>query len=113
MQAYVLSTHAVQRSAQRNLSDQDIEFIMRYGERVRRTGVIFCQLRSKNVPRETPGNHRLWQLTGTTIVLCKCGRYVVTLYRQERAFQRDSRKSKYGLKAAYPTCPHCGCNQYY
>lgn len=102
---YLLSGHALQRSAQRNLSDDDIDFIIQHGDRLHRTGVIFCQLRYKNIPAQIPGNHRCHKLVGTTIVLCKCGRCVVTMYREERAFRRDARKAKYTLKGM---CK-CGC----
>ncbi|MBZ0297228.1 MAG: DUF4258 domain-containing protein [Anaerolineae bacterium] len=103
-----LSDHAQQRSAQRNLSNEDIAFVIRHGDRVHRTGVIFCQLRSRNIPDKTPGNHRWRQLIGTTVVLCKCGGCVVTVYREERAFQRDCRKAKYALKGNY--CDHTYCS---
>ncbi len=102
-----LSNHASTRSAQRNLSDDDIAFIIYNGSRVYRTGVIFCQLRQKDIPPDTPGNHRHRQLVGTTVVLCTCGHYVITLYRAEKAFQRDSRKRKYCLRTHYGTCPVC------
>jgi hypothetical protein len=108
MEAFLLSNHAQRRSAQRNLSRTDIDFVIKNGERLHRTGVIFCQLRHKDLPNQIPGNHRFRQLIGTTVVLCRCGRFVVTLYRQEKAFQRDSRKRKYDMRLAYPTCPHCG-----
>lgn len=107
MEAFLLSHHARQRSAQRNLSDEDIAFVIKNGERLHRTGVIFCQLRQKDVPDATPGNHRYWQLIGTTVVLCRCGDYVVTLYREGKAFQRDCRKTKYGLRLGHPSCPRC------
>ena len=92
---FLLSNHATQRSAQRNLSDDDIAFILQQGRRVHRTGVIFCQLRDKDIPDDTPGNHRHRQLVGTTVVLSKCGHYIITVYRNPKAFHRDSRKNKY------------------
>jgi hypothetical protein len=103
-----LSSHALHRSAQRNISEEDIEFIIQNGDRLHRTGVIFCQLRHRNIPVDTPGNHRGWKLVGTTVVLCKCGLYVVTLYREKKAFQRDSRKAKYNQRPEIATCPCCG-----
>lgn len=107
MRSFNLSEHAQQRSAQRNLSNEDIAFVVRHGDRVHRTGVIFCQMRHHNLPDKTPGNHRWRQLIGTTVVLCRCGGCVVTLYREERAFQRDCRKSKYALKNGDCNSTHC------
>jgi hypothetical protein len=106
MNHYFLSSHASLRSTQRNLSDDDITFIMQHGSRTHRTGVIFCQLRHKDMPPDLPGNHRSRRLVGTTLVLCKCGQFVITAYRDERAFQRDMRKRKYyNGSAEYGTCP--------
>jgi len=106
MQDIALSSHALHRSAQRNITEEDITFIILSGHRLRRTGVIFCQLRRKDIPDGTPGNHRYWQLVGTTVVLCRCGRYVITVYREERAFHRDACKSKYRLPQD-EQCPCC------
>ena len=107
MNDFSMSSHALQRSAQRNISEHDIAFILTYGKRIRNTGVIFCQLRHKDLPDDLPGNHRYRQIVGTTIVLCRCGHYVVTIYREERAFHRDMRKAKYCLKEHYVGCPTC------
>ena len=107
MYAYTLSQHAQYRSAQRNLSNEDILFILTYGEREHRAGVIFCQLHRKNIPTETPGNHRHRQLVGTTVVLCRCDNYVVTLYREGKAFHRDSRKARFNRNDTQPQCCPC------
>jgi hypothetical protein len=90
------------------MSDEDIRFVLTHGEYEPRAGVLFCQLHRKNVPEDTPGNHRHWQLVGTTIVLCTCGVYVVTLYRQAKAFRRDKRKTRYNRnEGQLETCPCC------
>lgn len=107
MMDFTLSSHALERSAQRNISDDDIDFILTHGVKLHRTGVIFCQLRHKNLPEDLPGNHRARQLVGTTLVLCKCGQYIVTVYREERAFHRDKRKAKYCATPGYGGCPGC------
>ncbi|GIL08914.1 MAG: hypothetical protein BroJett033_4250 [Chloroflexota bacterium] len=98
MEGIVLTGHAQERSARRNISASDIDFIVTNGHRVHRTGVIFCQLRSSSIPDSVPGNHRFRQLVGTTVVLCRCGRCVVTVYREARAFHRDTRKTKYNAQ---------------
>jgi hypothetical protein len=107
MYPYTLSSHARHRSAQRNLSDEDIDFIVQHGQHVHRTGVIFCQLRHKDLPTQIPGNHRYRQLVGTTVVLCRCGHYIVTLYREAKAFHRDRCKRKYNIQATQDMCPCC------
>ena len=91
----VLSDHAHLRSAQRNLDASEIAFITQHGRRVRRTGVVFCQLRKCDLPTHLPGGHRFRRLVGSTVVLSKDGVCVLTVYRNERAFRRDLRKQKY------------------
>ena len=108
MQPYFMSQHAQYRSAQRNLSKKDIQFILTNGKRQRGAGVIFCQLHHKNIPNDTPGNHRYRQLVGTTLVLCRCGEFVVTVYREDKAFHKDQCKARYNhnIDQAY-SCPNC------
>jgi hypothetical protein len=106
MTSILLSTHAEIRAAQRNLSPEDITYIIQNGSRMHNAGAVFCQLRQKDIAPDTPGNHRHRQLAGTTVVMCSCGRYVITLYREEKAFHRDSRKQKYCLQKR-DVCPIC------
>ena len=91
-----MTDHADMRSAQRNVSDEEICFIAEHGYRVRRTGGIFCQLRLKDVPADLPGNHPFRRLVGTTILLFSDGEQVKTVYRGgDRSFKKDRSKSKY------------------
>ena len=105
---YQLSDHAAHRAAQRNLMDDEIDFMLQFGFLLHNTGVIFCQLRAKDLPDDLPRNHRYRRLVGSTLVLCKCGHYVVTLYRENRAFHSDSCKVRYNLqKSKLVNCPYC------
>lgn len=96
-----LSDHASLRCAQRNLDRDEIQFIVTHGKRIRRTGVIFCQLRRRDLPDDLPPSHRHQRLVGSTVVLSKDGSRVLTVYRNERAFHRDSRKSKYSNRGTF------------
>lgn len=108
MQQLMISDHAYQRAAQRNVSEEEIYLIVRYGHRVRKAGAIFCQFRRNSVESL---DARLEALIGTTVMLCKCGSSVITLYRNERAFKRDRRKPKYDLSSsAAARCPHCSAD---
>lgn len=102
-----LSHHASQRSAQRNVSYDEILFIMENSERVHRAGVVFCQLRKKDLPRDIPPNHPYRRLSGTTVVMCKCCHYVITLYRNSDAFFKDRQKRRYDTNLDYAICPYC------
>src|SRR5215813_7977751 len=103
----ILSEHALQRSAQRNVSLDEIAFIIEHGKLMRNAGVSFRQLREKDWPDTLPRNHYYRRLIGTTIVLCKCGSFVVTLYREEEAFRRDQRKARYNSADHWVACPQC------
>jgi len=92
---YSLSKHAKERADQRNLSEEEIAFIVENGRKRHRSGVIFYQMLRKNMPDELPGNHPFRRLDGTTIVVSPCGTNVVTLYRNPKAFKRDSSKQKH------------------
>lgn len=96
-----LSDHASLRCAQRNLDPEEIQFIVAHGKRLRRTGVIFCQLRRRDLPPDLPPSHPHCRLVGSTVVLSKDGQRVLTVYRNERAFHRDSRKRKYANRSRY------------
>jgi hypothetical protein len=74
---------------------------------MRSAGVSFRQMREKDWPDDIPVNHPYRRLIGTTIVLCKCGLFVVTLYRQEEAFRKDRRKAKYNSADHWVACPWC------
>lgn len=96
--------HAYKRMCQRNLSDDDIDFIIRYADPEYRTGIRFYHLRRKDIPADIPGNSSYRRLVGTTVLVCHC-ECVITAYRNDRAHKRDRRKSNYDLR----TCPVCGC----
>ena len=105
---FQLSDHAARRAAQRNVAPDEIDFLLQHGNHLHNTGVIFCQLRAKDVPNDLPGNHRYRRLIGSTLVLCRCGHFVVTLYREEKAFHNDSCKTRYNQRPMpFTHCPYC------
>lgn len=101
-----LTAHATTRAAQRNFAYDDINFIVKYGRTMRRTGIVFCQMLQKCVPEVIPANHSYRRLVGATVVTCQCQRWVITLYRNERAFKADAAKAKYRLYGD-DHCEHC------
>lgn len=103
-----LSAHAAQRAAQRNLARDEIDFLLQYGHLVHNTGVLFCQLRGRDIPDDLPANHPYRRLEGSTAVLCRCGAFVVTLYREQKAFRTDRHKPAYNRRSYGPrSCPYC------
>lgn len=102
-----ISDHADRQLSARCIPRDAIDFIVRVAHRERKTGAIFCQLRGTDLPHELPANHPWRRLVGTTLVLCKCGRFVITGYRNPKAFQTDRKKAKYNNRKHAP-CPCCG-----
>jgi hypothetical protein len=95
------SDHADLRCVQRNLSEDEVHFIIEYGEMTRRTGVIFFHLRKRDIPQHYSKNQRLARLVGTTVVVDKECSLVITVYRNDEARKKDRRKTKYMLSYAF------------
>jgi hypothetical protein len=103
------SMHANERLAARDFTRDQIEFAILYGHKEHNTGVVFCQLRRNSLPDYIPPNHPYRRLVGLTVVLCPCGRSIITAYRNEKAFAKDRKKTKYCQKKGYMVaCPYCG-----
>jgi hypothetical protein len=102
------SDHASVRIDQRHFRDDEVRFVVAYGKRLHRTGAILCQLYPDCLPDDLPANHRFRRLVGTTVMLCSCGQYVVTMYKNPRAFKRDRCKVKYDRRRGAYSCPRCG-----
>src|SRR5690606_12992842 len=104
---YGMSHHADWRCAQRNISRSQLEFILEHGPWSDGNGVIFVQLLKKSMPKDHPPNSHNWRLIGTTVVLCKCGCYVVTVIRDKKAIRKDYKKQKRCSRRRYGACPYC------
>jgi hypothetical protein len=102
-----LSLHAQIQSSRRHLSEADLLFVVQHAHRERQTGVIFYQLLRKNIPAELPANDPRRKLEGTTVITCKCGKFVITAYKNPDAFKVDRKKSKYAYHNQVVTCPCC------
>jgi hypothetical protein len=84
--------HARLRLAQRRLSAEEVEYVLEHGHRLRRTGVEFCVLRSRDIP---PADRRVaGHLEGTVVLVADDG-VAVTVYRNRRALAEIRRKAKY------------------
>ena len=102
-----LSHHAKQQAARRNLTEQSIAFIMEYGKPQRATGVIFFQMLEKSLPKDVSPNDPMRKLVGATVVACGCGQFVITLYKNPKAFKADRKKDKTNRQKRAYTCPFC------
>ena len=90
MQVENISNHAKLRLAQRNLNEEDLAFILRYGQEIHRTGASFFFLGERDIPDKFV--RRQSRLVGSTVVVDERG--IVTVYRNKHAIKKIKRKSK-------------------
>ncbi len=89
--------HALCRQATRNLSHADVEFVWRYGQRIRCAGVLHVFLGRRDIPTDKATYQRFGRLEGTVLVLDDSGAEVVliTAYRNRHALKQIRGKAKY------------------
>ena len=96
--------HAQLRMAQRNLSLDDISFVITYGTPSRRAGALHIVLRDKDIPRSE--SRTFARLEGTVVLLDDTETVVETAYRGDRRrVCKDIRcKTKWDLKKERARC---------
>jgi len=104
-----LTDHAWKRASQRNFTEEDMQFIVQNGERIRRAGAIFFRMRHKDVPAHQRRDENICNLVGATVVVCKCAQVILTVYYASD-FRKVLRKAKYSQRPIY--CPCCQQEQY-
>jgi len=79
------TTHSQLRSAQRGLSNDEIEYVYQYGSRFHREGALICYLRAQDVP--LADQHKDWsnRLVGTALVMTRDGQTLLTTWRNRRS----------------------------
>lgn len=94
-----LSSHAVQRLAQRNLTTSDVHYVYRYGRMHHAGNATFVHLGLRDIPVADLRNDRVRRLEGTVLVLdSSTGCHLTTAYRNRERGSRDiRRKLKRGL----------------
>ena len=91
------TAHARRRQAQRNISDEDLQFVLMYGRRHRCAGVTHVFLARRDIPGEKATYQRFARLEGTTLLVDSVPdeTIVITVYRNRRASRRIRNKAKY------------------
>lgn len=93
----VLTNHAVQRMAQRNVSEKDICFVLEHGKKMHWAGAIFFFLRRCDFPKGTHKRHG--RLEGTTVVISRDTYQILTVYRNRqsglRRIKQKPNRSRY------------------
>mgnify|MGYP001054826431 CR=1 FL=1 len=94
------TSHAVKRAAQRNLSPEDIHYVLQHGSKIHNAGACFCYLGEKDI---VPGDRKqdsIARLEGTTLVLDPEQESIVTLYRnRQKGMKAIRKKSSYTIFA--------------
>lgn len=79
-----MSEHCMVRAAQRSLSDDELEYVLAWGQVFHRAGVLICYLREKDLPPEDLRVERWRKLVGTAVVLARDGDMAITVWRNRR-----------------------------
>lgn len=76
-----ITKHAQQRMAQRNLSDNEVQFIINHSRPSYTAGAVFFVLRKKDIPRELRHDSAIARLEGATVVASRDNGDIITVYR--------------------------------
>jgi hypothetical protein len=94
---WVTTSHARQRQARRNLSDDDIEFVIAHGQRKYCGGAVHYFLGRRNLPTDRATYQRYSHLEGTVLVMREeAGAWIlITTYRNRSASRHFRQKTRY------------------
>jgi hypothetical protein len=85
------SDHCRERMAQRNVSEEDVRYIVSRGACEYRTGVLCFTLPRRSIPAE----ERSLRASLESLVILVHDGYVITVYRNKRPMRHVRRKAKY------------------
>ena len=92
----VYTEHAIKRMAQRNVSEDQIAFILQYGYAVHRAGAVLVSLRDKDIPKTLRADDQFARLAGTTVVLSRDEPLILTVWRnRDKGLQHIRQKSRF------------------
>jgi hypothetical protein len=93
--------HAARRQAQRNLSDEDIQFVWECGRRVRCAGALHIFLGRRDIPPHKKIYQRFAHLEGTVLVIndTQGEEVLLTAYRNKHGLKQIRTKSKFNRSA--------------
>ncbi len=103
---FSLSQHAVLRMAQRNVSLDDLEYVLEHGERIYKTGITIYVLRKRDIPQSDRKKSEITRLEGTVVLtgFSQDGILeIITIYRNKSAFKELRGKAKYDNRKKYRT----------
>lgn len=95
-----LSQHALIRASQRNISNEDMQIVLTYGQRLHNGGAILYFLGQRDIPEELKSDDRIMKLEGTTLVISKDGTCLITLYKNKDGLKKLKKKRKWTLPSS-------------
>ena len=78
---YILSEHAAQRAARRNLSEDDVRYVLRYGQAYHCANAMLYFLGQRDIPTHDLAVAAKARLEGTLVVTARHWPTVITVYR--------------------------------
>ena len=103
---FFLSKHAVLRIAQRNVSLEDLEYVIEHGKRINTTGITVYMLRKWDIPDDDRNRSEITRLEGTAVltkVTQEGDLKIITAYRNKSVFKALRCKAKYDARKKYRT----------
>lgn len=95
--------HSALRAAQRNLSKDEIQFVVENGVAFHRAGAVIYYLRQCDLPEDCHPNDVKARLVGTAVVLGKDQRTLITVWRNRESGLKHIRcKPKYKFDLMEP-----------
>jgi hypothetical protein len=98
MEAMILHTrHVIYRQARRNLSDQDVWFVLEHGRRIHCAGALHVFLGRRDIPTDKATYQRFAHLEGTVLVFDQTptALVLITAYRNRHGLKQIRTKTKY------------------
>ena len=85
--------------SQRHISPRDVEYVVRYGQRIYRAGMLHYFLGQRHIRYDDRANDRINHLAGTIVLIeSSTGTEVVTVYRNRRGAKKIRAKAKFNCK---------------
>jgi hypothetical protein len=101
--------HALTRQARRNLSDEDIEFVVARGRYIYCGGALHIFLRRRDIPKDMLADDHFARLEGTVLIINvqRATPVLITVYRNRNSLKQIRSKAKYDVRHRRSAHPHC------
>ena len=92
--------------AQRNVSPDDLEYVLEHGEHINTTGITIYILRKRDIPEDDRNKSKITRLEGTVVLTGFTqdgGLEIITAYRNKSACKAVRSKTKYDHRKRHRT----------